>query len=311
MAFLQQYASFEEKQDFFEWGNLKINTKDEFDKYWEKLLNYDRLGVYKFRGCSEAKYKLFTSAQRYWIEKELAQQNIYYHEFVKGLIKNSKTWNNETIFKFFNINGISTNNTLAYLSYMQHYGVPTPLIDFTDNPFIGLFFALENPRHTVSDKDIDNYASLYILDASNPYLSATRKKFENKLTLNTDGEIDYEQVILFPLLLVTPDNEAYRIINNINISNQQGLFVFNNSPLDPMELAYKVEIDAIKNSIGPEEFELQGFKPQFASCLNIHKNLRDYVLSKLKEKGITLDYIYPDNSKLTQSAIKKTLEEIR
>ena len=53
---------------------------------------------------------------------------------------------------------VSSLSYFQILTFMQHYGVPTRLLDWTENAFIGLFFA-------VNDKQFDHIGSkLYILD---------------------------------------------------------------------------------------------------------------------------------------------------
>jgi len=144
MSRLYEYRNFNEKGKFFIDGDLVINTKDEFDKCFEEITNEELIGRFSFRGCGEAKYKLYSSSQRFWIEKEL-DKCFDYNSFVLKLIENSKEWNNKTISKFFNPRGIDFSNSIAYLSYMQHFNVPTPLLDFTENPCVGLFFAVQVP----------------------------------------------------------------------------------------------------------------------------------------------------------------------
>lgn len=146
---LEEYNTFEEKKFFFKDGNAKIDFNIEFlFKNIERLQSVGEGFIY--RGCGEAKYKLYNSAQRLYMNQELHKQvpsdhiSEHYRHFISNLISETKKWNNEVVKKLLISSGIDENNDLAYLSYMQHFGVPTPLLDYTYNPYIALFFAIDN-----------------------------------------------------------------------------------------------------------------------------------------------------------------------
>lgn len=77
MNSLPEYASLEEKQQFFAKGTVEqpwvVNTPEEFDKLYGFLvqkyvedIETGRNCIF-YRGINEAKYQTFTSAQRHWL----------------------------------------------------------------------------------------------------------------------------------------------------------------------------------------------------------------------------------------------------
>jgi len=163
---LEEYTTIEEKEPFFTNGGSRINVN--IEGIFDKLLEFYETGTgFIFRGCSEAKFRLYNSAQRLYMNQDLHKQvpsdhiSEHYKNFIAGLIENCKNWNNGVVARLLKSTGIDENNALAYLSYMQHFGVPTPFLDYTFNPYVALFFAIDNLTYKPSNNEIDNYFSLY------------------------------------------------------------------------------------------------------------------------------------------------------
>ena len=70
---LEQYTSLEEKEKIFRGKYKRINSANEFDKWFS-----GNHGKY-FRGINEATYKNYTSAQRLFITNNLKIHNMCVH----------------------------------------------------------------------------------------------------------------------------------------------------------------------------------------------------------------------------------------
>lgn len=113
---------------------MKMNpfySEQEFTNSDELITHLTQLAVNKnnvFRGYGKQS-ELFPNIIR---EKDWREQEIkLLHEFER-----------------YGLQYFSANNPIDFMSYAQHYGLPTRLLDFTYNPFIALYFSLFTPKGT-------------------------------------------------------------------------------------------------------------------------------------------------------------------
>ena len=197
------------------------------------------------------------------------------------------------------------------MSYAQHFGIPTRLLDFTHNPFIALSFALYDPKEKAKDTDdfyYVRYAKLkeniclpYIEHVSiygrvmKPIDSLAEKACECirnvKQTYEMKKPIDslytYKDVALKnkdqekydkgAIMFVDPNLANHRIIM------QQGLFMFSYT-LDKEEHLKILE--------------------EHSDCIMIHKTHRDELLSYLDTLGYNKFCLMPDLNSIC-GAIKR------
>ena len=313
MARLKYYRTIAEKQVKFD--HFTIDTKGDFDKMYATLLanKIEKKKNLIYRGVNDSKFKLYNSAQRHWIQKELSLwPPPDFHTFIQTEIDNAKTWQNNLLDKFYQSFGLSTAPELAVLSFLQHYGAPTPLLDWSYNLNCGLFFAIDGLKHN-EGIDLDNYCSLYIIDKSANtnelinYADLHKKAKEDLERIkelhpeadSTDIDKKYKNItyslIKGTLLVYISDTEKYAYQpsmytnTNFNIINQEGLFIYNDDPTRPLEELFKGK-DNVEEG---DTFWLTKI-----TCVDIHKNLVEHIRDLLTRQGIVKDFIYPQEEKL-------------
>lgn len=338
LELMTEYETTLQKALFFE--QVIIDTKEDFDLIYEKNKNSKSI---LYRGVSEAKWRIYNSLQRHWINEKIYTKGIDYKTFIEKIIANAKAQQGGIIEKFFKKNGIGPENDIAILSFLQHYGCPTPLVDWSNSFKNALFFATENvTEYSEETKEIDKYFSVYhieekkLISASlvsivkkgisdmqkhvkknvvqngksegisesemEKFFSKDRLKMATKM-LHQKSLIEFitkiEKLITFPLTYFSDINEEndiqFSLNNNMNIINQQGVFIWNSDPFKPIE------------QVGNEHYgDKKDVIYRFSKCYNIDKKLAKYVKEKIRQEGIDENFIYPDPKLIAKNSFDET-----
>jgi hypothetical protein len=171
---LSKYETIEEISNFFDCEIInKLSELKEFLKT-NGVENSTNEQWKWYRGANDGSFKMYSSAQREFILRGLYNKFADYNEFLKGLFEKSKTVNDGLLPKMYDstrqiisING--TNSQIGYnsfwvFSFLQHYGCPSPLIDFTGSFKASLFFAWHNAKYIEGDYNLSNYIQINYFD---------------------------------------------------------------------------------------------------------------------------------------------------
>ena len=292
------YESFEEKSEVFK-ENFKIDNEEEVDSIVSMYSSHEKDFLY--RGINTATYKLYSSSQVQWMLSDAISKktNIEdYYNFIMDSIE--LTRENNRVKQYIKDNGISDND-LFILALMQHYGMPSPVLDFSHSIFGALYFAWDKCDRTLSDTQtqLSDYISLYVINKKIDWVNCSaqnvmRNSAEQlndmlqKDKLFTAGMVDTKDVekefLKLPYLKFkdwnfvavedNPENPVkisipalkfdceYQIIND-RIISQQGMFIANNTLDKPLV-----------------ELMNDWCKEKYFVCYNIHKKLLDYIKQK-------------------------------
>jgi hypothetical protein len=89
-----------------------------------------------FRGHANADWELQSSLERIIGSKWSVDEARRFEEYSLAQFQSK--------FHLYDRENMQPESKLAWLSIMQHYGVPTRLLDFTESPYVALYFALES-----------------------------------------------------------------------------------------------------------------------------------------------------------------------
>jgi hypothetical protein len=168
------------------------------------------------------------------------------------------------------------------LFFMQHYRVPTRLLDWSENPFIAFYFAVMSAPFRTKSRDrlsFSDDAAVWVLDPDQWNKHAlSHQSYDRGILVTTDQELKgyhparpFNEMNNHPVAL-------YGAHNSPRIVAQRGVFTIFGQNLEPMEDAYS-SAQFPKNSL--RKIVLKS---------GIIEKLRKSVLAY----GITESVVYPD-----------------
>lgn len=326
MGKLKTFINLKEKKDYFlQSEHFIIDSKAAFDLWFDGVVGMkkEERTNFIFRGMKEAKHRLYTSGQRIWIENDMVDwsgQN--YIGFIDALVESAKQ--HPLIEKVFDVyNYTIVEREFPILSILQHYGAPTPLMDWTYNINVALFFGTEGLKGGHGTGDIDNYFSIYAINKAHYKHEFLNKNDFDKGGISSinsfeewsDDDRNPNKNGIFYIsdfdngnAFGAPQYHSIRIranrpmtsVYNQNIIPQEGLFIFNpfsNKPID--------EVFNVKAGIDGSNLILRPF-----TCVNIKKDLADYVRRRIKQhSNIDHNFIYPHLYDDVKIILNNTLNE--
>lgn len=182
---LPQYASCSDKDSRY-CRNLYIDNEQDLKKEIDNLLAHNDEFIY--RGVYNASYKMYSSSQRLWFldDQRMLRLNCKdYYDTIECLIK--LTANQQDVQQYIQQNNLPFNEFLI-LAMLQHFGSPSPMLDFSNSVLKGLFFAVDNmPAWTDNGtNNLDDYVSLYYIRRDIDWVKFTVQRVME----NAAGDID-------------------------------------------------------------------------------------------------------------------------
>jgi hypothetical protein len=187
-----------------------------------------------FRGCGKSEYKLLPSLYRHPTRTKIADLARLEGELITRFRQRSIPFHDRTL-----------TDDWDTLFFMQHYGVPTRLLDWTENPFVGLYFAVMYAPYEVTSRGnlrFSHSAALWILDpvAWNRH-SLHHQSYEGGILVPGDDALKgYRPTTSFSGMYNHPV-ALYGAHNSSRIVAQRGVFTIFGQNTNQMERVFFTE----------------------------------------------------------------------
>lgn len=327
---LTNYNDFSEKDRWF--NRIQIDTEKDFDTIYNILRNHKSLC---YRAVEEAKYRNYTSIQRSWIlqdeklEKLRENESIINYDDYVGSILN-RAYTSPDVKQFFAENNIPHNHPVLW-AMLQHYGYPTPFLDFSYSIDDSLFFLIPNAGQLPlppfqPNNSIDDYFSVYVYNGDVDWFKASIQN----ITYNGAGKVEEMlRVVNFPV-----DTSDYKAkTDKLDYSDFSQLpFVTVDGPAMGVQqcavpvLRFQTSCDmsiprtSVQDglfmcipAVSPvmEEVIVNHTKEKLITCIDIHKSVRQHIVDNiLIPNNINVNSMYMPNDPTTlkiKQILKKAL----
>ncbi len=215
---------------------VKVKSVDSLKAYISLVekLRVSRKGHLWYRGCGNASHDLKPSLYRHKQLQTIEDILVLEKDLVDRFRQRSIPFHSRVL-----------TDSWEWLFLMQHYGVPTRLLDWSESPLMALFFAVTLARHRLDSQGrpvFNDDASIWFLDPEQWNKRAVDLRSFAGSVLTTDDSNasaykpvgDINTMKPFPIAL-------YGEHNSQRIVAQRGVFVCFGKDTRPMEVIYKQE----------------------------------------------------------------------
>lgn len=184
-------------------------------------------------------------------------------------------------------------NDIYYLYLMQHYGVPTRLLDFSTNPLVALYFSVE--QENIVDLDREDYelsGSMFDHNKQSSAVYCIDPHYVNSYSFGTKDVIDLSSFnfktlnnLDFPICISPKESKI-----DERLMRQRGVFVCYGNKIHPLDY-YSIDQDHMLKIVIPN-----------SKRAIIKKQLQ-------REFGINHSFLFPDEYD-TASIVPQILEKM-